>query len=219
MELRKDEAINAIILLKNDENMQKVNGYIEKIKEMSETEWKEFLNKSSIHTIEHLYKRVEELLKKEDMIVLNDLIKYGYINSTIHIHTVIDDAHNMLSRKGLQEAKQKLIDALEKIQIILQEDPKMKNINKIYAVSPILRRPIIDIFEDLDFDIKVLNANQAKEDEELKAFYERFQKKSKKQIKKLGRACISKEKLLSKQWNQLKDTQKNEIDLEEGKDI
>lgn len=220
MTIKREDAINAILTLKDEQNEYKVNKYIQKIHNMSEEEWKIFIRKSSINTIDTLYEKVEQLLNKksesnknDNMIVLNELIKYGYDEKTLHIHTVINDAHNMLSRKGLEEAKLKLIDALEKIEALLQENTNLREIEKVYAISPILRRPIINMFEELDFDTKVLDANQAKEDEEFKYFYKMFTKGNKEGIKKLGRASISKEKLLSRQWNELKDKQKSEIEI------
>lgn len=217
MYIKKEDAINAILTLKNMDNEHKINKYIKKIHGMSDEEWEVFLENSSIKTIDALYKKVEQLLIKENrndnMIILNSLIKYGYDGNTLHIHTVINDAHNMLSRKGLIDAKLKLIDALEKIQILLQENESLENIQKVYAISPILRKPIINIFEELDFDTKVLDAEKAKQDEEFKYFYSIFTKENNRVIKKLGRASISREKLLSKQWDELKDKQKSQIQV------
>lgn len=215
MTLKKEEAVETLTILENEENKQKISKYIEKINNMSETEWNNFLKSSSIKTKQELEQKIRKLLeKKVEMIALNDLIKYGYNKSTLHIHVVPEDIHNMLSRKGLEVGKQKLIDALEKIEILLKEDSKLKDIDKIYAVSPILRKPIINIFEELDFDTRVIDMERAKTDEEFKDFYEMFNK-SKQTVKKLGRASISKEKLLSNKWNTLKEKQKIGIGMED----
>jgi len=215
MGIKKEDAIKILISLRNEQNQTKIDKYIEKVSCMDELSWEKFIEESSINTIEDLIKKARELTEENDeMIELNDLVKYGFKRTTIHIHVVPSDVHNMLSREGLKIAKQKLIDALEKIQQLLKENEKLKDVENVYAVSSILRKPIINIFEDLNYEIKVLKGEEAKKDEELRFFYETMFKGS----KMLGRASISKEKLFSEKWNELKNSQKVQIEFNNGEE-
>lgn len=214
MNIKKEDAINLLNILKNEENKDKIDRYINLVNRMDELAWNKFIRKNSINSIEDLSIKARKLLeRKEDRIQLNDLINYGCNGNTLHIHVIPEDVHSMLNRKGLEIAKLKLIDALEKIQVLLQENTNLSNIDKIYAVSPILRKPIINMFDELDFKTKSLDFEIAQEDEELKRFCQMF-----KGSKKIGSAYISKEKLLSREWNELKDKYKSEIQNNVGEE-
>ena len=65
------------------------------------------------------------------------------------------------------------------------------------------------MFEGLGFDAKVLSLGQAKDDLELGFFYDNFKESN---LGKLGRAQISKEKLLSPEWEELKEERKKELE-------
>lgn len=218
MDIRKEDAINVLNILRNEENKDKIDRYLNLINSMDEVAWNNFIKEYSIKSVEDLSIKARKLLEqKQDKIELNDLIDYGCNGNTLHIHVIPKDVHSMLNRKGLEIAKLKLIDALEKIKVLLQQDANLSDINNVYAVSPILKRPIITIFADLGFETKVLDFERAKEDEEFKHFCKMFENKDK-NPKKLGRAYISKEKLLSREWNELKDNYKAKIENNIGEE-
>lgn len=204
--IRKEEAISVLQSLLNTGNENKVKAYIEKIRGMTEEQWQKFLESKSIESVEQIEKMANELLGRRDSnekIKLNDLISYGISGNTIHIHVVPDDLHHMLSLKGMKQGKQYLIDALEQIKTLMQQE-QFQNIDKVFAVSPIMRRPITSIFEDLNFSTRTINMEDAQNDEELQYFYEMFKGKG----KKLGRAFLTREQLLSEEWEKLKNSQK-----------
>lgn len=220
--ISKDEVLN--YLLNNRESENNVAKYIELLNNMSQDEWIDFVDKHSIKNLNDMQneinKRVEPVSQK--FTNLNDLVSFGRNDNTIHIHLVPTDAHFLLNRKGLKDAEMSLVDALEKIQDMLQDD-EYKDIKDVYAVSGIIKRPIDRIFTKLGFDVKTMKIEDARTDEELSIFYEMFKDK-----KDLGRAKILREKLLSKEWNDLKNeikasnineqvTGKSNISLNESK--
>lgn len=208
--ISKDETLEYLLELKEkDENIGK---YINILKNMSQDEWIEFTNKHSIENLGDVKKQIKimENVSRQKFSNLNHLISFGTNNHTMHIHLVPTDAHFLLNRQGLNSAEFSLIDALEKIQDMMENNEEYKDINQVYAVSGLIKRPIDKIFVKLGFDVKTMKIEDAKNDEELSKFYERFKDKN-----KLGRAVISKEKLLSKEWN----NKKNEIKAEHINDI
>lgn len=204
--IKKEDVISVLQGLLTPSNENKISIYREKIIRMTEEQWQRFLNEKSINSVEEIEKIVNELLARrndDEKIKLNDLISYGISGNTLHIHVVPSDLHYMLSAKGMREGKQYLIDALEQIKQIMQLEGYI-NIDKVFAVSPIMRRPITDIFEELGFSTRTINMEKAKDDEELQYFYEMFKGKE----KKLGRAILTREQLFSNEWDQLKNFQK-----------
>lgn len=203
------EKIDAIIILKSlidEQNEEKINGYINRVESMNDNEWTTFINERSVETIEDLSKLIDKFMSNRQEAKfkpLNDMISYGTSGNTLHIHVIPQDVRDLLNKEGLKKAENYVIDALEKIKEMLGSKEDLSNIDGIYAVSGILRGPIIKIFENLNFDTKEMDIDDAKNDEELGVFYERF-----KSNKKLGRAKISKNELVSKEWEELKDKRK-----------
>ena len=137
---------------------------------------------------------------------LNDMVSFGVNGRTIHIHVVPKDLHDVLNREGLRQGELELIDALEKIKDMLKTDKRYKHINKVFAVSSIIRKPISRLFTNLDFDVKTLKTEDAKNDVELKNFYSMF-----KDGKYIGRAQLSREKLFSDEWSKLAEERKETL--------
>lgn len=204
--LKKEEVIDLLNSMINDENKDKIEHYIEKVSKVEEKQWKVLLESQGIKTLQDAQKFVTDSMDSKDFIALNELVSYIQENSTISLHVGPPDVKNLLSRKGLEKSEYLLIDALEKIQIMLQEDKNFENIEQIHCVSGLIRKPISVLFENLDFDIKTMKSKLAKNDEELQKFYEHFKDK-----KYIGRAKLSKEKLLSEDWNKRKEQRKEQI--------
>ena len=206
------EKIDAIIVLKsliNEENKDKINIYIDRVEKMEKEEWQSFLKEKSIETVSNLSKLINDMInnrRETKFQPLNDMVSYGTSGDTVHIHLIPSDVRNLLNKQGLNKAETYVIDALEKIQEMLKSNEDLSNVKSVYAVSGILRGSIIKIFENIGFDIKEMNIDEAKNDKELGVFYEIF-----KDNKKLGRAKISRNELLSKEWLELKDERKKEL--------
>lgn len=194
----KNEVLNYLLELK--EKNKDVEKYINLLNNISEDEWGDFADNHSLNNLNDVKNEINKRLEtpSQNFTKLNDLVSFGRNDNTIHIHLVPTDAHFLLNRKGLKNAEMSLLDALEKIQDMMKDD-KYKDINNVYAVSGLIKRPIDRIFVKLGFDVKTMKIDDAKNDEELGVFYGRFKDK-----KDLGRAKISREKLLSKEWNDMK---------------
>lgn len=95
--IRKEDAILVLQGLLNEENGNKINIYIERLREMSDDQWQELLKSKSINSVEQIEKIIDELTRRDVKIKLNDLISYGISGDTLHIHLVPSDLHNMLS--------------------------------------------------------------------------------------------------------------------------
>ena len=184
--------------------------YATKVKYMTEDEWKAYSVKNNIKDIEDVKKIIE--IKKEQnkdkFIKLNDLVGFGRTKNTIHIHLLPKDAKFLLTKIGRKEAQLLLIDSLEKIKEMLNEEQYL-NIYEIYAVSGIMKPPISTMFSELGFDVRVMKMEDAKKDRELGNFYERFKDK-----KNLGRAKITKEKIISEEWMKLVEETKIKLEQE-----
>ena len=216
--LSRETAISILKEYQTEDNSKVIEFYMDKISNKTSDEaWQEILENKGIKDIENLKRLVvgtlEEHKKQHEFIEVNDLVKYGKTDTTIHIHLVPEDAKNLLSREGLYESELELIDALEKLREIVKEDDK---IEQVCGVSGLIKRPISDIFYNLGFDVKSMRIEEAKEDEELKRFYETFKDK-----KSLGRASIKREELLSKEWDERKEERKNILEklLEDREEI
>lgn len=184
--------------------------YVTKLENMSEEGWKDFSAKNNINNIEDGIKIIE--VQKEEshyrFTALNDLVSFGKSKNTIHIHLIPKDAKFLLTKLGRKQSELLLIEALEKIKGMLKKEENI-NISEVYAVSGIMKPPISTMFSELGFDIKVMKIEDAKKDRELENFYERFKDK-----KDLGRAMLSREKLMSEKWQELIDDVKIKISQE-----
>ena len=116
-----------------------------------------------------------------------------------------------LSKDGRKKINLELIDALEKIQTLINENKDFSKVKQVYAVSSILRGPILDMFKYLKFDTRCIPIKEAKEDKEFAKFYDKF-----KDGKYLGSAKVLKEKILSKDWIENKERIKTRLKEELG---
>lgn len=213
----KQETLRVLENLTTEENKDRAEKYINMVNSMNDSDWEKFLKQLEINTIDDIKREVEKRLSAREIsekpTPLNDLVSYGYIGDTIHIHLVPKDAKFLLSKQGLQSAEVKLIEALEQLQDLVTTDDRFKEIKQIYAVSGLMKRPISPLFSNLGFAVKTMKAEEAKNDSELKKFYDRFKDK-----KHIGSAILPVQILLSEKWNKLKDERKKELQSQlEGK--
>lgn len=215
--LQKEEVVNLIKSVTNEENKSKLQKYLDMIEAIDDIEWEKFAKENSLDTLEKLSLELEKRLSdnrslKENaeennypFIMLNDLVSYGITGDTLHIHLIPPDVHNLLNRRGLVTAEMSLIDALEQIREIIKDKSEIKT---VYAVSGIMQSLIARMFIGLNFDVKVLPMEEAKNDRELGVFYERFNRKN---LDKLGRASMPREVLISGEWENKKEKRKETL--------
>lgn len=203
--LEKQDMIEVLESYRNKENDEQIDRYIEKLKAMSDWEIEAFCKKNHLNKKEDLISKINNLLKQEEQkfIPLNELISYGITKDTIHIHVVPKDARQYLTKDGFKKAELFFIDAMEQIRDKLLNEKALEHIRAIYAISGILKKPITRWFENLAFDVNSKKMEEARTDRELEQFCEMFKNHS-----HLGMAKIEKERLLSKEWETLKDNRK-----------
>jgi len=213
--LQKDEVLNLINGIINEQNKEKLQEYIDLVNSMDDATWEKFCQEHDFTSIDKLKSELEKKINRmeEKFIELNELISYGRSRTALHIHVIPSDVHSLLTKKGLLKAEGLLIDALEKIQDLMKEDESIAN---VYAVSNIIQSLVARMFIRLDFDVKVMSLEEAKDDHELGYFYETFKDSN---LGKLGRAQISREKLLSQEWEELKEERKKELEEKSKRNI
>lgn len=209
--MEKEDVIAVLNKIKTKENSDKIDMYIARAKSMDEEQWSCFLQSKNIQTLGDLEEMVNMILNQREnenneFVNLNDIVMYGNSGDTIHIHLIPKDARNLFNGNGFKYVKAQLIDALEKISVLLETE-EYKEVKQVYAVSGLIRKSVGEMFDSLGFDVKVKRIKEARQDEELSVFTDRF-----KEQKALGRAKISKEKLLSEEWKELKDKSKKELE-------
>ena len=207
------KAINDMVAEKNIDDVLAAN-YIDKIQNMPDTDFTNLVNELGVSNDKQIRDVITERMSQTtDMKFnrLNETIGYNTNEDTLHIHVMPEELKDALSKDGRKRLSLELIDALEKIQDILKNDVKCKDVKQVYAVSGLLRGPILDMFSKLEFDTRCIPILKAKDDEELSKFYEHFKDK-----KYLGSANLLKEKLFSKEWNENKEKIKHELMQELG---
>ncbi len=209
--LSRAEIVEILTNMTTDENRERIGELKEKIDRASDEELAKILKERKIRSAKDIKKVIEGKEKKQGITSskfqnLNDVVSFGITDETLHIHLIPKDASHMLTREGRKEAQRALIDAMEKIKAKLTRDKRYERIQHVYAVSPIMTGIVSRWFKELGFDVKTLPIEQAKEDEELAKFTGRFDG-----AQKLGRANLSKEELMTEEWEQRKDELKEKL--------
>lgn len=210
--MNKTDAVRILESMKDEQNANGINTCIGRINAMNDEEWTKFVKVNDINSEEVLRAQAKSAINKKEQKAyefksLNDLISYGINDNTLHIHLIPKDAHGFLNRQGLIHAEQGLIDALEKIREMLKNNENLQNIDNVCAVSGMIHGITARMFSGLGFNVNVIGMEQAKDRPELRKFYEMFKDSS-----RLGIANISRQAILSEEWEKLKETRKDELD-------
>jgi len=178
-------------------NKKLVAEYLLKIDNIPDEEWESFINKFI-----NINGSLEEWLKEKfelrlgPNIELNELISYSNTEDILHIHVLPKDVTHLIHKRDY--IKLKFIDALEKIKVILQQDENMQEITNVFAASPILKIKFLqNMFEELGFNIEETMDEQ---------ILERFP-----ETKKVYEANLSKDEILSDEWEENKENILNNI--------
>ena len=207
------ELLDILEDMKDEKNNAVISEYVDLVSFLDDKSLEQILRQRGIETKDDAMEFIKTKTTRElhKFKPLNELISFGTNGRTLHIHVIPTSFQHMLSPRGIRKAELQLIDALEKIREILSTDENYKHINNVFAVSNLITRPITGIFEKLGFDVKSMLTVQAPNDPELSKFYEMF-----KNGKKLGRATISKEKMLSEEWDKCITARKEELQKKLG---
>ena len=185
------EAISVIenqIKKQNNANVEKYQEILKKINSISDEKFEYIVKRrigenATIEMISTWLKAKMEKHPKNEFIKLNNMVSYHIIHETIALHVVPKQANSKQARKGGIY----LADALEKIKSKIREG-KFGDIATIFAVSDLLKLKLLQKnFKDLGF--KIEKGNQKFE----KIFKDPYQ------------AILSKDFLLSDEWEALKN--------------
>ena len=148
-----------------------------------------------------------EALGHEPHKPMNKLFSYGISQSTVHLHLPVQLAN--IKGKGItgkiNTANRYLIDAMDRVLKMKDSgDPRFKNVDSIYMISPILMGKELEVLEGLDFETEFFDyrhPDTIKEREEAG-----FGKRLFPDAKGVGRAKISLDKLRTEEWKEKRDS-------------
>lgn len=188
----KEEAKQILENMITDDNELVVNNLMVLLNKMSVDNWNELVTKNGINS-ENINEFLADkiLAEKTRFNPLNDLISYGISGNTIHIHVIPKDAKEFFNHDGLSKANLDIIDALDKIKTMLKND-EIKNINNIFAVSPILKiRKLQEMFRNLNFAVSETTN---------KYFLDKFPA-----AKSVYQAILTRDMIFTEEWEQNKE--------------
>lgn len=144
---------------------------------------------------------------------INDLITYWTSKNSIHIHLVPRDiSHVFRDPEEMKKYELLFIDALEKLKVIMMKNDWK---NRIDAISPIVRQNSViwNLFEKYWFDVKSMTREKAADDKELSYFVKNIftDEKNKKHFTKIWMARLTREKLFSDEWENMKNKYREEL--------
>lgn len=145
--------------------------------------------------------------QKNKFTKINELVSYGITGRDLHIHVIPNDLHDKLTIRGVKQMELRLIEALEQIKDKMQ-DEKCRNVTRIFAGSYIITGGVATILKKLKFDVKSMDFDEAQKDKDLKWLCKRFKDKN---PKKMGRAILTKEQILSPEWSEAVQERKKKL--------
>ena len=201
--------------LRNDINGVAIDHLTSRIKGMSQEELDMNVQKfggteESIKAV--LKEKLEQLARREHRghephKPINKLFAYGISESTVHLHMPVQ----LMQIKGkgisgkVNTTNRYLIDAMERIVKLKDSgDPRFKNVESFYMISPILLGKELDVLSELDFETEYYDYRKPNtiENKEEAGFGKRLFP----DVNGVGRAKISIEKIKSKEWQDKKDS-------------
>ena len=201
--------------LRNDINGVAIDHLTSRIKGMSQEELDMNVQKfggteESIKAV--LKEKLEQLARREHRChephkPINKLFAYGISESTVHLHMPVQ----LMQIKGkgisgkVNTTNRYLIDAMERIVKLKDSgDPRFKNVESFYMISPILLGKELDVLSELDFETEYYDYRKPNtiENKEEAGFGKRLFP----DVNGVGRAKISIEKIKSKEWQDKKDS-------------
>ncbi len=136
-------------------------------------------------------------IRKKQPDEVRDLNDYFYViigENEISFHLKITDLKPFINRQGLSLLENEFEDAMTSLAQIVKEK---ENINGISAISHLVRKGFIgSLFEQYGFKVYSKKVEDAKNDEFLQKFYDKFKNYNGKNYTQLGIAYISREDFL-----------------------
>ena len=201
--------------LRNDTNGVAIDHLTSRIKGLSQEELDMNVQKfggteESIKAV--LKEKLNQLVRREHRghephKPINKLFAYGISESTVHLHMPVQ----LMQIKGkgisgkVNTTNRYLIDAMERIVKLKDSgDPRFKNVESFYMISPILLGKELDVLSELDFETEYYDYRKPNtiENKEEAGFGKRLFPDA----NGVGRAKISIEKIKSKEWQDKKDS-------------
>lgn len=145
--------------------------------------------------------------RHEEHTPINKMFTYGVAGKSVHLHMPVD-LHEMMSKIGLKKTfdtvNLQLLDAIEKVRA-MQKDGfyKLKDIDSIYMISPILVGREMKFLEGLDFETQTYRKKELQDAEFVRNHPEaRLATHIFGNDKNVGTARISLDKLNSEEWQE-----------------
>lgn len=153
-----------------------------------------------------LEEKINQMARREQMghephKPINKLFSYGVSESTVHLHlpVMLQNIRGKGISGKINTANRYLIDALDRVVKMKDSgDPRFRNVDSIYMISPILVGRELEVLKGLDFETESFDCRHPEtiEDREEAGFGRRLFPDA----KSVGRARISIDRLKSKDW-------------------
>lgn len=153
-----------------------------------------------------LAEKVEQISRRNHMghephKPINKLFSYGVSESTVHLHlpVMLQNIRGKGISGKINTANRYLIDALDRVVKMKDSgDPRFRNVDSIYMISPILVGRELEVLKGLDFETESFDCRNPETigDREEAGFGKRLFPDA----KSVGRARISIDRLKSKDW-------------------
>lgn len=222
--MNREDVRKILFKLRTTENEQIVNYLAGQIDMMTDDAVKGILDKlgnnpGKVEQVlsEKIGQRQQRLLRgHEEHKPINKLYSYGIATKTAHLHLPVQlqDIKGAGITGKINTANLYLIDAIERIAKLKDSgDPKFKDVENIYMISPILVSRQLKFLEDLGFETESFDRKELADPEFVKTHPEaQFGLKIFPDAKNIGRAQISLDKVKSKEWQELKDNAKKVLE-------
>lgn len=151
-----------------------------------------------------LEEKINQMARREQMghephKPINKLFSYGVSESTVHLPVMLSNIRGKGISGKINTANRYLIDALDRVVKMKDSgDPRFRNVDSIYMISPILVGRELEVLKGLDFETESFDCRHPETigDREEAGFGKRLFPDA----KSVGRARISIDRLKSKDW-------------------
>ena len=221
--MKKDDVINILMTLIDDENRKVVGELINKVNALSDQQVEAILrtvgsSRKSVTTFlkNSIKKELEKANDRPEHKPINKMFTYGVSGKTIHLH-MPTNLMDIMNTKGITGAiayvNLYLLDAIDKIRRLRNSgDNEFKDKDQIYMISPILIARELGFLNDLDFATKLYTKKDLqsniflRENKEAQLAVAIFGNQ-----KNVGTASISFDTLNTEKWNRKKSLKVNEL--------
>lgn len=205
----------------NEIDEQNYHNFVSVLNRKTDEEVAEAFRHENIITVVQLRNHILKHVQTNETGRTYNFNEYYYAlvhGNTASIHFTLKDARHLMNKEGIKLLEDKFDDFMIKLSEFLKENPEVENVT---AVSHLIRDNFGGPwFKKYGFDVKVINTEDMKNNEEMKQFYDVFANYNNKKRSKVGYAKETSENLIKKvNEMKLKETESKKNLLKAKKDL